>query len=1249
MLPELPVPGPTPHGNPNPGSNLLYHRSLVDEASQLLANPNPALTAQLSTLLGSTSVDYIELNERNVALNSSGQAAPLPQNNLVNAIYQQNPSVFGGGSNSAVQHQQWQQQQQLLQPQQQQQLPNNTNFPQQNSFGTDGGVVGNAAAAGLVDPSASGGVGYNANYLQQQQYVGQDQQQQQMAASGYSGGNDQKFDPQPDGGYNQQQQQMGQQQHQQDINSGVQNDPSSYQQPQQQQQPPQRAPHVISLLGNRGGSGGGGTAGNQQQQSSSQAQQLQTSQQQQMPPPHGSNGNMAEIKTDEIKVDPGVGGAGGGMKMMNMPMIKLNKLSKEAEEMMMKNVNSLKKKKLDGEQREELGVYDQFTPRSQRSRGSASDRKYDVGSSESEDDEKDSKKGRNKFFKATEKERDDEMRKLKDERRRKRRNDEDGGEFEPENFGKRRRTREPTPEPEISETFVPKKVTRKLERKLIPLIPMINCDELLEDNNTFKRFNKTVELIFDKMEDINMNDFDKDEHEDTEIPTEILIPRYQLTDLAAETAKLKSLGVMESISSERLVKLLNILELNIRDGAKVVPLPSGDDEDEEDDRLWLEIAMERVTRAADASLSVLNVITSKGMPKRVYIDDVIDRVALFLRFQLSNTIYPSYDPVYKEISKSKTGYVGNMKKKRTYAHGPRNKSILGLYNKVHDLTSMLADLVKMQLLTDTTILHISTLGVAPFFVENIPELQLAALKLVTNLFSKYEKHRKLLLDDILASIARLPSSKRSLRTYRLNVTTHIQMLTALVLQLIQCVVCLPRKLALKVAEKDKISNNKKKDPGGGGEVEVLDADGAPIINQDMDRDVLINNKYNMAMGTAHQFLTVFLKKCGSKNEDIDYRPLFENFVQDLLTTVNTPEWPAAELLLSLLGRVLREKFKDRSTEMALRISSLEYLGVVAARLRKDAVQSKMKVDYIDSIIQIIKDEENKDKGDSSSADLMELDPETGQTVKKKSSKKKSTRSSETVDPEDERSMFLQRVLLDYLAVNGGEDDQATINARHFYICQWYRDVNAIGRKPKKYKKPKPPQNKKRGRAAAETSSEESEESEEEENDMNDAKKAELFRLKETRKDFLVVKIPPFGISKGNKAQVLSTHIDHSSAHLIVQYLSSKRPFFNSFNYYLQDIITVLGEQSTQIRTKALKCMTMIVTEDPEVLLRKDMRAGVHTSFMDQSTMVREAAVDLVGKFILHKQDLITQYYDIITERILVRKTRNEKTNLIDYQ
>ena len=150
------------------------------------------------------------------------------------------------------------------------------------------------------------------------------------------------------------------------------------------------------------------------------------------------------------------------------------------------------------------------------------------------------------------------------------------------------------------------------------------------------------------------------------------------------------------------------------------------------------------------------------------------------------------------------------------------------------------------------------------------------------------------------------------------------------------------------------------------------------------------------MATAVQFLTVFLKKCGSKQEDIDYRPLFENFLQDLLTTVNTPEWPAAELLLSLLGKLLVSKFANKGTEVSLRISSLDYLGVVAARLRKDAVQSKLKLDMIDSIIDTVKEAEN-DAGD------MFEDPKVNK-----------------LDPEEQRTRFLQRVLLDFLTVSGGE-------------------------------------------------------------------------------------------------------------------------------------------------------------------------------------------------------------------------------------
>lgn len=49
----------------------------------------------------------------------------------------------------------------------------------------------------------------------------------------------------------------------------------------------------------------------------------------------------------------------------------------------------------------------------------------------------------------------------------------------------------------------------------------------------------------------------------------------------------------------------------------------------------------------------------------------------------------------------------------------------------------------------------------------------------------------------------------------------------------------------------------------------------------------------------------------------------------------------------------------------------------------------------------------------------------------------------------------------------------------------------------------------------------------------------------------------------------------------------------------------------------------------------DMQRGVHCRLMDNSTSVREAAVELLGRFVLSRPELIEQYYDMLIERILV--------------
>ncbi|XP_027889335.1 nipped-B-like protein A isoform X2 [Xiphophorus couchianus] len=699
---------------------------------------------------------------------------------------------------------------------------------------------------------------------------------------------------------------------------------------------------------------------------------------------------------------------------------------------------------------------------------------------------------------------------------------------------------EDSPPPSMSEIARKMKMKEK-QKKRKAYEPKLTQEELM-DSSTFKRFLASIDNILENLEDV---DFTTMAADDDEIPQELLLGKHQLNELGSESAKIKAMSITSKIPSDKLVKLLNILEKNIQDGAKLSTLLNHDHDAESEERLWRDLIMERVTKSADACLTALNIMTSTHMPKAVYIEDVIERVLQYTKFHLQNTLYPQYDPVYRVDPHG--GGMLSSKAKRAKCSTHKQRVIVMLYNKVCDIVSNISELLEIQLLTDTTILQVSSMGITPFFVENVSELQLCAIKLVTAVFSRYEKHRQLILEEIFTSLARLPTSKRSLRNFRLNSSDqdgepmYIQMVTALVLQLIQCVVHLP-------SDKDVFEEYDK-----------------------VDQDVLITNSYETAMRTAQNFLSVFLKKCGSKQGEEDYRPLFENFVQDLLSTVNKPEWPAAELLLSLLGRLLVHQFSNKQTEMALRVASLDYLGTVAARLRKDAVTSRMDQRSIDRILQ--------------------------------------------ASPGTDETQQLQKALLDYMEENA-ETDPSLVFARKFYIAQWFRDATTEAEKSMRNQNPKDEDSSDGPQHAKELET-----------------TGEIMQRAEKRKKFLrnIIKTTPahFATLKMN-----SDTVDYEDSCLIVRYLASMRPFAQSFDIYLTQILRVLGESAIAVRTKAMKCLSEVVAVDPSILARSDMQRGVHGRLMDNSTSVREAAVELLGKFVLSRPQLTEQYYDMLIERIL---------------
>ncbi|XP_073824751.1 nipped-B cohesin loading factor isoform X2 [Musca autumnalis] len=741
---------------------------------------------------------------------------------------------------------------------------------------------------------------------------------------------------------------------------------------------------------------------------------------------------------------------------------------------------------------------------------------------------------------------------------------------------------------------------RRVERTPSVLPPKCSKDDILR-SQTYQQFMRNMEQIIELLDDTESPNYESDEvDENVEC-----ISSKMLNAMSNDVAKLKAKNVLDLIPKNKLTLLINYAMRNVYLARNYSCGPDDDDDivDEE--------AMEKILNAIEASLLVCNIYSTVSDLKFLQ-EDNIALIIKFIQFQLRETIFPTYDSVYtvKSVKKS------DSRKKSKYHHN-HNRNLQLLYSKVVELMKVFVMLFDKCIFVDTIVLPLSALSIEPFFVDNIETLQFVCLELVTTIFRKehYDKIRSSILGDILSSIDRLPSTKRNLRPFKVtNNGGNIQMVTALVLQLIQCSTILPDTLCSNETasefENKELASNPKKD----------------------NSDVVVLKKYDVAISIGGNFLTTFLNKCKSRTNETDFRPLFENFIHDLLSTVNKPEWPASELLLSLLGTMLVRYVSDKSIEQSIRLVSLDYLGIVASRLRKDTVESRCKVNIIDSMIKSIKQEQERE------GDL----PVVNINIK--------------LDPEEERTEFLQKILLDFLAVNAQEENLIWDYARHFYLVQWYRDIIYQRRKIAEGDKRYASRNKtakyrhknshRKGLSSDSSHGESDIESGDDKSTILDSFHSsvvdqelnlEIFKSLEERKNYFLSKIKPYASPadiNNHTTQHIKTYIDYNNAQLIAQYLGAKRPFSQSFDGYLKKIILVVNEPSIAVRTRAMKCLANIVEVDPFVLKRKDMQVGVNQKFLDAAISVREAAVDLIGKFVLSNEELIDQYYDMLSTRIL---------------
>ncbi|WWC57550.1 uncharacterized protein I303_100082 [Kwoniella dejecticola CBS 10117] len=99
-------------------------------------------------------------------------------------------------------------------------------------------------------------------------------------------------------------------------------------------------------------------------------------------------------------------------------------------------------------------------------------------------------------------------------------------------------------------------------------------------------------------------------------------------------------------------------------------------------------------------------------------------------------------------------------------------------------------------------------------------------------------------------------------------------------------------------------------------------------------------------------------------------------------------------------------------------------------------------------------------------------------------------------------------------------------------------------------------------------------------------------------------------------------------------VSRGRQLQNAIDPILMALLGILDNPAVGLRSKALRGVGSVIVVDPEVLGLPQIRQALEDRLSDPSPAVRDAAVELVGKYIVQKPKLAAEYYPHIAKRAM---------------
>ncbi|KAF7196747.1 Protein rad9 [Pseudocercospora fuligena] len=460
-------------------------------------------------------------------------------------------------------------------------------------------------------------------------------------------------------------------------------------------------------------------------------------------------------------------------------------------------------------------------------------------------------------------------------------------------------------------------------------------------------------------------------------------------------------------------------------------------------------------------------------------------------------------------------------------------------------------------------------------IQIFEAMRKVAMNVISKIFTKYDDQRRFIIDEMLLSLEHLPANKQSARQFRLSDGKPVQLMSALLMRLVQSSAVVSKK-SLRHAE-----NSGDEESEEESEVEDSESDDDVIAvgaakkktarksssaNRPTDLSALYQPLQQESSRTAAHIANMLLQraigKSKSSTED-PFRRLLDVFTEDFINVLGSSDWPAAEVLLRQIVARLMQIADDGKQPAPARTLALELLGTIGS-----------------GIMDVL-------KTTADAAQLADAEDHVSQGLASIARQAESGDLDVSVVTSFEGPY---RVLLEYLHARNVEKDPQLLSARGYHLVQW---ADAVSRM--------------KGKG---------------EDQLLSSTTALENKIRSMMVDI-------------NWLEDHSSFAQPTTAQgkLAAKIVTANSSLCRALPNIIQRVTQSMGSQQPTVRSRALKSVTTLLEKDPAILDRNEaVLRQILRSLSDPSSLVRDSALNLIQKCVAIRPALELKVYEKIVER-----------------